>query len=168
MRKVILAAVLSIAGIAFSSCEKTPLDNAKPIINLIAPAEGEAIKPGTDIHFDAVLTDDVGLKSYKINIHGAFDGHGHNAATRAADDAVAFEKTWLEADFIKLGDEPILGKKNANLHHHHITIPEKIGGKPIKEGHYHFIIYCSDEAGNESFTAREIEISSSAEGHHHH
>ena len=57
MRKVILAAVLSIAGIAFSSCEKTPLDNAKPIINLIAPAEGEAIKPGTDIHFDAVLTD---------------------------------------------------------------------------------------------------------------
>lgn len=168
MKKVLLATVLASSILTFTSCEKTPLDNAKPVINLIAPAEGEVIRPGSGIHFDAVLTDDVGLKSYKINIHDALDGHGHNAATRATDDGVAFEKTWKEDDFIKLGEEPVLGKKQANLHHQHMVIPGEIGGKPIEEGHYHFIIYCTDEAGNESFLAREIEISYSAEEHSHH
>ncbi|MDO5523358.1 MAG: DUF4625 domain-containing protein [Bacteroidia bacterium] len=168
MKKMLLASVFAMSIFTFTSCEKTVLDNAKPTINLVAPAEGEVIKPGSDIHFDAVLTDDVALKSYKINIHGAFDGHSHSAATRTTADAVAFEKTWVEADFIKLGDEPVLGKKQANLHHHHMVIPSEIGGKPVKEGHYHFIIYCTDEAGNESFVAREIEISYSGEEHAHH
>lgn len=168
MKKVFLAAVLVAGAIAFTSCEKTEKDAQGPKIDLKAPTDHEAVKPGSDIHFDAVLSDDTALKSYKINIHGAFDGHTHSAEARSADDAVAFEKTWTEADFIKLGDEPIIGKKTANLHHHHIVIPKEINGKPIKEGDYHFMIYCTDEAGNESFVAREIEISHSAEEHEHH
>lgn len=169
MNKVLLATVLTMSAAVFVSCEKEPIDNQKPTINLIAPQEDEGIKPGSDIHFDVVLKDDVSLKSYKVNIHGAFDGHTHSATARSSSaGAVAFEKTWTEADFIKLGDEPILGKKEAKIHHHHLVIPKEIGGKPIREGHYHFMVYCTDEAGNETFVAREIEISSSAEEHEHH
>ena len=168
MKKVFFTTVLAISAFVFLSCEKESIDAERPVIKLIAPEEEEGIKPGSDIHFDAVLTDNVALKSYKINIHGSFDGHSHSAATRAAGDVVAFEKTWLEADFIQLGDEPIAGKKEARLHHHHMVIPAEIDGKPIREGHYHFTIYCTDEAGNESFIAREIEISSSAEEHTYH
>lgn len=167
MKKVFLTAVLTLIAMVFVSCEKTALDDRKPVIDLKAPTDYAAFKPGSDIHFDAVLTDNFALKSYKINIHGAFDGHKHSVA-RAGEDAVVFEKTWTEADFIKLGEIPIAGKKEAKLHHHHVVIPEKVDGKPIKEGHYHFMIYCTDEAGNETFVSREIEIRSDAEEHSHH
>ena len=148
------------------SCEKTELDNEKPVIRLISPQEGEAIKPGGDLHFEVEFTDNVALGSYKVNIHGAFDDHTHSAAafTRAEGDSSSepFEKTWLEVDFIALGDEPIAGKRNASIHHHHILIPEN-----VKEGNYHFLVYCTDDAGLESFVAREITLSSDAEEHPH-
>lgn len=165
MKKLILVTVLIITVVIFSSCEEKQIDSQRPAINLKSPVEHESIKPGTEIHFDAVLTDDLALKSYKINIHASFDGHNHSASTRASTDSVAFDKTWTEADFVKLGDEAIFGKKEVNLYHHHMAIPTEIGGKPLKEGHYHFIIYCTDEAGNESSVASEIEISYNAEEH---
>lgn len=168
MKKAILLIVLVTSAVIFSSCEKTDVDSQKPVIRLISPADEEAIKPGSSVHFEAELSDNVSLASYKVNIHGAFDGHTHSVVTRAETDVLAFEKTWIEADFVKLGEQPVKGKKNATLHHHHIQIPENINGKPIKEGHYHFTIYCTDEAGNESFVAHEIEISYSAAAHSEH
>ena len=179
-----LAGLIILGGTVFASCEKeewitrsgNPLDRSR---------EGEAIRPGSDLHFEVEFSDNVGLASYKVNIHGAFDGHTHSAAvqgtalgtshsvngTRAESDdteSEPFEKTWFESDFIALGDEPIAGKRNARVHHHHIVIPETVNGKPVKEGHYHFLVYCTDESGLESFIAREIIISADAEEHHHH
>ncbi len=184
-----LMSLILLGAATFVSCEKEEVDNEKPVIRLIAPEEDEAIRPGSDIHFEVEFSDNVGLASYKVNIHGAFDGHTHSAAvqgtalgtndsvdgTRAESDdteSEAFEKTWFESDFIALGDEPIAGKRGATVHHHHMTIPETItvNGivKPVKEGHYHFLVYCTDESGLESFIAREILISSDAEEHFHH
>jgi hypothetical protein len=111
------------------------------------------------------LSDNEALASYKVNIHGAFDGHEHSATTRATEDSVAFEKTWMDSDFIVLGEEPIAGKRSVTIHHHLIEIPETVNGTPLKEGHYHFIVYCTDQAGQESFIAREIEISYDAVEH---
>lgn len=170
MKRLFLGSIVLLGALAFTSCEKDEKDNEKPQINLIAPEEDEAFKPGGDIHFEVEFSDNVALASYKVNIHGAFDDHTHSttASTRAEDDdTVEFEKTWLESDFIALGEEPIAGKKNVTVHHHKIEIPETINGKSLKEGHYHFMVYCTDEAGNESFVSREIEISSSAEEHDH-
>jgi len=180
-----LAALMILGSTVFASCEKEEVDNEKPVIHLMGPEEGEAIRPGSDLHFEVEFSDNVGLASYKVNIHGAFDGHTHSAAvqgtalgtshsvngTRAESDdteSEPFEKTWFESDFIALGDEPIAGKRNARVHHHHIVIPETVNGKPVKEGHYHFLVYCTDESGLESFIAREIIISADAEEHTHH
>ena len=183
---ILLLAVVA----AFTSCANEESDNEKPLIVLTSPAEEEAVLPGSDIYFEATLSDNEALASYKVNIHGVFDGHTHNAAvsgairndhavssdngveiygigTRAATDSVAFEKTWLESDFIALGEIPIAGRKQANVSHQHIVIPAIVNGQPLREGHYHFIVYCTDQAGQESFIAREIEISYDAEEHLH-
>ncbi|KGN79138.1 hypothetical protein HW49_07145 [Porphyromonadaceae bacterium COT-184 OH4590] len=169
MKKLFLLSIVFISTFTFVSCEKEAKDTEKPVINLIAPKEDEALKPGSDVHFDVAFSDNEALKSYSVNIHGAFDGHTHKVISNAAGDSIAFEHTWVEDDFIKMGaKESINGKKNATIHHHYIEIPATINGKPIKEGHYHFMVYCTDHVGNQSMVAREIEISYSAKGHDHH
>lgn len=166
------------------ACEELDTDNQKPLIRLIEPAEDELVNPGDPIHLRVEFSDNVALASYKVNIHGAFDNHSHNSvnaaavtgiSTRAASDSVAFEKTWRESDFIVLGESPIAGKKQATVEHQHIIIPSKISRMvngvieemPLREGHYHFIVYCTDEAGQESFLSKEIFISYEGDGHVH-
>ncbi len=181
-KSVIFLAVLTIATVGFVSCENENLDNEKPVVQIVSPVEDEMVRPGKDIHFEVELSDNVVLSSYKVNMHGAFDGHDHGkGGTRytknlTETDSVEFSKTWLESDFIALGEEPIAGMRNATIHHHHIEIPatitRTINGEqkemPLKEGHYHFIVYCSDESGQESFATTEIVISYDADDHDHH
>ncbi|MDO4725878.1 MAG: DUF4625 domain-containing protein [Porphyromonadaceae bacterium] len=169
MKKLFLVSIVLIGTFAFVSCEKTKKDSEKPVINLIAPEKDKALKPGSDIHFDVAFSDNEALKSYKVNIHGVFDNHDHKIIRNTASDSIVFDHTWTEEDFIKMGaKESINGKKNASIHHHYIVIPATINGKPLKEGHYHFMVYCTDHAGNESNVARDIKISYSAKGHDHH
>ena len=246
---ILLFAVLT----AFTSCEKELNDNENPVIVLSSPVEDAKIRPGSAIHFEVTFSDNEALASYKVNIHGAFDGHGHStstaavtgrapieaggatgtygsfttgaagatgtsggfttgvagatvssggfttgvagatfnsgslttgaegvktgtgdaatrvgvATTRAAGDSVAFEKTWMESDFIALGEEPVSGKRSVTIHHHLMQVPDSIDGRPVKEGHYHLTLYCTDQAGQESYIAREILISYDAEEHQH-
>ena len=181
-KSVIFLAVLTIATVGFVSCENENLDNEKPVVQIVSPVEDEMVRPGNDIHFEVELSDNVALSSYKVNMHGAFDGHDHgvggtrNTINLTETDSVEFSKTWLESDFIALGEEPIAGMRNATIHHHHIEIPatitRTINGEqkemPLKEGHYHFIVYCSDESGQESFATTEIVISYDADDHDHH
>lgn len=161
MKKYFLTTVIALIALSFVSCEKNEADNQAPVIHLVAPEEDEPVKPGSGIYLEAVFSDNVALGKYKVNIHGSFDGHSHgHAAVRAAEDSVAFEKTWLDDEFVVAGEEPIAGKRSVTVHHRKIVIPTEINGKPIKEGHYHFMIHCTDRAGNESLAAREIVISS--------
>lgn len=159
-----LAGIILLGAVAFMACDTEDIDNEKPVITVIEPTEDEEVMPGSRLHFTVQFSDNVSLASYKADIHGAFDGHTHNAVvngaigTRAAADSVAFEKTWLESDFIALGETPIAGKEQAYVAHQHIGIPATVDGKPLKEGHYHFIVYCTDSSGQESFIAREIVI----------
>lgn len=156
------------------SCEKDDIDNEKPVIVINAPVNGTEIKPGDDIHFDIELSDNVGLLSYTVNIHNAFDGHSHGVAkaSHEEDDSEPFEKTWDESEFIALGEQPIAGKRSVHLHHHHIVIPESIMvdgvNKPVAEGKYHLIVRCLDESKIESLAAVDIVISYDAEEHDHH
>ena len=176
---VVLIIVLPLTTF-FVSCVKEEVDNEKPVINLIEPAADEVLMPGDAIHFNVEFFDNAALALYKVNIHGAFDGHTHHAtagtkSTRAESDSIAFEKTWMESDFLSLGEAPIAGSKNVIVEHQHMVIPEMISRTvngtnvelPLKEGHYHFIVYCTDESGQESFVARDIFISYDADNHHH-
>lgn len=203
-KKWISACGVFLGVFLFAACEKVSLDNEKPVVTVTGPAVDEVVMPGSALHFEVEFTDNEALASYKVNIHGAFDGHTHDAgiagtarkshaessgtglagdgmraaatdkevqaqgaATRAAADSVTFERTWLERDFVALGETPIAGKKQAAVAHRHIVIPATINGLPLREGHYHFTVYCTDRAGQESFVSREIVLSYDPAGHRH-
>ena len=186
-KSVLIAAIVLIAVFGLVSCDNENLDNKRPVVKIASPMEDELVKPGSDIHFEMVLSDNVALASYKVNIHGAFDGHEHGdghgngdtrsgfVTIRAASDSVEFSRTWLESDFIALGEEPIAGKRNASVHHQHMEIPttiiRTIDGEqkemPLREGHYHFMVFCTDQSGQESFASTEIVISYDADDSNH-
>ncbi|MDR1602107.1 MAG: DUF4625 domain-containing protein [Tannerella sp.] len=144
-----LAAILSLW---FVSCEKES-DTEKPVINLIEPAEGDILQIGSDVHFEMELSDNVMLGSYKVEIHSNFDNHGH-AATKADDADVAFffERSW-----------DVSGKKNADIHHHEIEIPEN-----SIPGDYHLMVYCTDAAGNEANVVCNVVLSHEGGEDHDH
>jgi hypothetical protein len=145
MKSLLLFIVLLSGAVFFNSCDKE--DTKKPVINLIEPEDDEVLFTGTEIHFEAEFSDDTELASYKIDIHFN-DGHIHKSSGLEEEVEFSFQKSW---DF-----EP--GKKNALIHHDEIVIPEFIEGKPVKSGYYHFIVFCTDKAGNESYISVDIEI----------
>jgi hypothetical protein len=176
--RVAFLVIIIFSGLISVSCDKIEIDNQKPVIKVIEPFEDEHVKPGDAVHFKVEFSDNIALASYKVNIHGAFDNHSHNStvmSTRAATDSIAFEKTWMETEFITLGESPIAGKKIVTVEHQHIVIPTTIRRTvngvieemPLREGHYHFIVYCTDESGQESFVAKEIFISNDEDSHQH-
>jgi hypothetical protein len=143
-----LAAILSLC---FVSCEKDS-DTTKPVINLIEPEDGDVLQIGSDVHFEMELSDDVMLGSYKVEIHSNFDNHGHD--TKADDTAVAFffEHSW-----------DLSGKKNADIHHHEIVIPEN-----SIPGDYHLMVYCTDTSGNEAHVVCNVVLSHEGGEDHDH
>lgn len=146
----VLMSVL-VVFVFFSSCsDDDDVDSTKPVINLIAPANNSVLKIGSDVHFDVKFEDNVMLASYKVDIHPNFDGHGHSKATSETTD-FTFNKSWS-----------LEGKKNADIHHHEIIIPEN-----ATPGKYHMMVYCWDTAGNESKIFIDIELSHDGEVHEH-
>lgn len=125
--------------------------NTAPKITLIAPAEDDILQIGKAIHFDMDLDDDNQLKSYRVEIHENFDGHAHTKENEGSVFPSVFDKTW-----------EITGK-GRNVHHHGIVIPAN-----AKEGIYHFVIYCTNVAGEQSTVIRTVHLSSKAGTQYHH
>jgi hypothetical protein len=134
----IIFLLLGVAAVGFVACSDEETDTEKPVIQLNEPADHADFHPGDEIHFDAEFSDNVALKQFKIDIHWA-EGHDHKSGQ---DD----DHEW---SYEYIGD---LDGRNQQVQMH-ILIPED-----AKHGEYHFIVYCTDEAGNESFVAIEIEI----------
>lgn len=129
---------------AATSCEKEDVDTVKPEIILIEPAEDDTLFIGHEVHIDMELSDNVKLKSYKIDIHSNFDGHGHTKSA-SANVPWSFSKSW-----------DISGLRNTSIHHHEIAVPATINGAPIATGHYHFTVYVTDESGNENKVITDV------------
>lgn len=144
----ILVIGMLLTAIAFTSCKKDDVDSTKPTINVVEPANEDVLYAGDEIHFECEFADDVELKSYKVDIHINDDGHTHTKTILEEENPWTYNNTW---DFET-------GKKNASIHHHEIVIPETIDGVEIEHGDYHFGIYCTDAAGNESSVFIDIEI----------
>ena len=53
--------------------------------------------------------------------------------------------------------------KTAHIHHHDIVIPAN-----ATPGDYHLMVYCTDAAGNQTYIARNIVLSTTAEEDDHH
>ena len=158
---LLLVTIAIVSTLSFASCEKDKGDTTPPVINLISPENGELFETGKDIHFEVEFSDDNMLKSYKVEIHNNFDGHGHGNTYSNPDfyfveitetTPFAFQRSWDISD-----------KKNTTIHHHEIEIPEN-----ATPGNYHFMVYCTDAAGNESHVVRNIILTTEEVEHKDH
>lgn len=156
MKKVFFATVAFLATLTlFSSCQKEPQDNERPVVELKAPTQGATLKIGGEhgVHFEMFVKDNVMLKSYKLEVHNNFDHHAHAAAFRDGN----------EKPFFFQKEYDLSGKKEDNIHHHDIVIPED-----VQEGDYHLMVQVLDEAGNQTTVARDVRLSHEGEDHHDH
>ena len=138
----------------FVSCSDDDGDTTRPTIILNAPVEGAVLKIGSDIHFDADFEDNESLAYYTVDIHDNFNGHEHPEQRSAQRETEPFKlhESWTD----------IAGKKQAKAHHHKIHIPAN-----ATPGKYHLMVYCVDGSGNESYVARNIELSPDGDDGHH-
>lgn len=135
-----LSLMLIIIMFAFMACTDEKIDTEKPEIEVSSPSDHEEFHPGDVIHFDAEFSDNVKLSQFKIDIHYG-EGHSHKSA--------GIENGEIEWSFVYIGE---LSGRNKHIHLD-IPIPSN-----AKHGEYHFMVYCTDKAGNESWVALEIEL----------
>ncbi len=168
IKNIFVLSILSVVG--FSSCTTGDdgIDTEKPVVILNAPAEGARLEAGKDIHFDMELSDNEALGSYKVDIHGNFDGHEHGGENHTHSIVVLHDDHDHDHDqenelrtpfkYQHVWDD-IFGQRNAHVHHHEIVIPAD-----AKRGSYHFMVQVLDKAGNQSMVFRSIEIVGPGEG----
>ncbi len=142
MKKFLFVAML--AGILMSCSNDDDVDNTMPEINVIKPADDTHFKQGDVIDFEAILTDNVAVQSYKIDIHYAGDGHVHEKSA-SEEDHVEWS---MQKDYAI--DTPAA---QVTVSHSEIVVPEN-----AEPGGYHFGVYCVDAAGNESSVFLDMEI----------
>lgn len=144
---VLFAAICSLLSLSLSSCREA--DTTAPTIVVTEPAQNDTIEAGEELCIQVTFTDDVALNSYKINVHSNFNGHKHvqGRDNKSAAATVDFETTLTSQ---MLGDS--LTGRNC-FRDIDIDIPEN-----ATPGNYHLLIYCTDLAGNEAYTARDLII----------
>jgi len=161
MKRHLYLAVVSLASLfAFASCSSDDsTDTQKPEIDLVAPKDGTKVEAGKDIHFDMIVSDNEGLRSYNVDIHNDFDGHTHgDTHSHGIKAAVVETKPFI---FNKTWD--LNGVKNDKIHHHEIVVAEN-----ATPGKYHFVVKVLDVSGNQSMVVRSIEVVPQGEGDHDH
>ncbi len=147
--------LMAISFLSVSCDKEDDSDTTKPIIDLMEPEDGDVLKIGDEhgIHLDMELQDNEMLGSYLVDIHPNFgNGHTHIKSASSETKDFNFKKSW-----------DLSGKKNSDVHHHEILIPAN-----ATPGNYHFMVYCTDAAGNEVHVVRNIVLSTeSGEDHEH-
>jgi len=153
MKKIALYTAI-ITSFVFGSCSSDDAtDTQKPTIILVEPGDHEGFLPGSELHIEGILSDNDGLASYKIEIHGASDGHNH---ARAVNNYFQYEQSFT------LADQPKVYEMK-----HEIQIPLLQNDAPLTPGHYHVGIFALDKSGNQEQLFVEIYIGDDANEHHH-
>lgn len=122
--------LLALVTIFFAGCKEEDLE--KPTIDSVTinGADHEIeVDAGNAFTFDAQFSDNVGLKEYKIDIHNAFDGHGHNKTLA--------NTPWAFINIFSISGETISVSES-------IDVPTGIAGGP-----YHCVVNVLDDVGNE-------------------
>ncbi|MGB6083273.1 DUF4625 domain-containing protein [Moheibacter sp.] len=131
-------------GMISCSSDDDSIDTQKPMIILNQPLDETEFHFGENLHIEAEFSDNVGLASYKIEIHSAGDGHTH--------------KTLVGTEWFHTETHPIAGNPTHYIAQREILIPSEINGEPVLEGHYHLGIYLVDTSGNEQQLFVEVDI----------
>ena len=146
IKNLFLSLSLIVLPLASTSCGSDDGDTTKPTINVTSPEEDAELLIGDEdgVLFEASFSDDVLLKSYKLEIHNAMNGHTHGTPKlKESTVYFTFNKTY----------EISGGVNNIKISHRDIKIPAN-----ATPGHYHLMVYVTDAAGNESHIARDIEL----------
>lgn len=140
----IIYAFAVVATLLLGSCSSDSSSDAdiqKPSITIFKPLDGSIITAGQDLLVNIDFADNVGLASYKIDIHYTGDGHTH----KMMDGEPHQEWTYEYSQYIS--------GKTVNKE---LAIPVPIG----IEGTYHFGVFAIDTSGNQSMVWQEISIHS--------
>lgn len=144
---IILLVVLSILLNACQDDEKPTIDTEKPLIDLTIL---DAFPTSCDtLYFDepfivkALLTDNVKLGAFNIDIHNNFDHHTHS--TEFEQCTLGAVKT-AENPYVYIQDYtlPVTNEFTTNVS---MTIPSSDGTDLYDEGDYHFQIRLTDKEG---------------------
>ncbi len=144
---IILLVVLSILLNACQDDEKPTIDTEKPIIDLTIL---DAFPTSCDtLYFDepfivkALLTDNVELGAFNIDIHNNFDHHTHS--TEFEQCTLGAVKT-AENPYVYIQDYtlPVTNEFTTDVS---MTIPSSDGTDLYDEGDYHFQIRLTDKKG---------------------
>lgn len=130
MKKItILSLMILLTGVLFTACKKNDkdVDTTPPQVNVISPEQEQSWPAGSDLYFSAKFSDNVDLGRYSMDIHEAFDGHGHGK------NFAAFR--------YELKNQAITGKE------HYVIMDVSIPEEAIP-GKYHLTLYVTDQAGN--------------------
>ncbi len=141
----LLCLILIITG-----CEEA--DTTAPQILVTQPAQNDTIHAGEQLCIQVTFTDDAALNSYKINIHPNFNGHKHIKRPESAIHNSDQSTEDFEITVTSQMRNDILTGKNC-FRDIDIDIPAN-----ATQGIYHLLIYCTDLAGNEAYTAQELVI----------
>ena len=141
----VASAVVTASCSKNSDDPKEEKDTTKPEITLGTPINEASFNPGDAIDFSATFKDNKELSGYKIDIHFN-DGHEHKSVTDEG--KWSFQKSYAF--------EP--GNTDMIVKHNDVRIPTEVDGLSIYAGEYHFLVYCTDKAGNEEFVAHNIVI----------
>lgn len=144
---IILLVVLSILLNACQDDEKPTIDTVKPLIDLTIL---DAFPTSCDtLYFDepfivkALLTDNVELGAFNIDIHNNFDHHTHS--TEFEQCTLGAVKT-AENPYVYIQDYtlPVTNEFTTDVS---MTIPSSDGTDLYDEGDYHFQIRLTDKEG---------------------
>ena len=144
---IILLVVISILLNACQDDEKPKIDNEKPLIDLTI---SDAFPTSCDtLYFDkpfivkALLTDNVELGAFNIDIHNNFDHHTHS--TEIEQCTLGAVKTAVNP-YVYIQDYtlPVTNEFTTDVS---ITIPSSDGTDLYDEGDYHFQIRLTDKEG---------------------
>ena len=148
-KQILIYASILVGTFGIQSCssdDDASVDTQKPVIVLNEPTNEQVFHAGEEIHVNAAFSDNVGLASYKIEIHSGGDGHTHDKGANAGE-------AWFHNETHTIEGSP----KNYTAVKH-IPIPLTVNGAEIAEGHYHLGIFLVDTSGNEQQMFIEVEI----------
>ena len=143
---------------ALSACSSDDDDATKdmqqPVISeqgIVAdPIDCQQYRRGDVIPFHYVMTDDVELGAYNIEVHNNFDHHTHS--TTATDCAMEAEKD-PKNPWVYNRDYTIPAGQRTYDARHDIQIPAD-----VDTGDYHFMVRLTDRAGWQQLHAVAIKI----------
>lgn len=132
----------------FVGCERQTIDTEKPVIDLTAadafPLSCDTLYFGESFQVHLLLSDNIELGSYSIDIHNNFDHHSHS--TEVTECNIDPVKTAVNP-FTFIDDYDIDKGLKAYQTNLSITIPTGNATGLFDDGDYHFFISLTDKEG---------------------